>query len=276
MLDLTPVYLNISGYRFTPVADPESTLNEIREFCARLDIKGSILIAHEGINIGMAGNLLAITAFINKLNQDTRFANMRFHETYSRVLPFCKSVYKIKQELVPIEDDQLHPDDYTHQYLPATELEQWLDAGKDFTLLDMRNDFEFEIGTFASAQHLNLPGFRKLKTKQNELEKIPKDKPIVTFCTGGIRCEKAGPYLETLGFKQVYQLEGGIIDYLRKTPAKHWVGNCFVFDERVSVDKQLRAKHIDLCFVCQRKLQADETQFCKQCMADGKSTDVAI
>ena len=276
MLNLEPFYLNISGYRFTPVEDPESTLKEIKEYCSGLDIKGSVLMAREGINIAMAGNILAITQFTNRLNQDSRFADIPFHLTYSKMLPFDKSVFKIKQELVPIENDQLHPDDYTHQYLPGDELDQWLDSGKDFTLLDMRNDFEYEIGTFATAQHLNLPGFRKLKYKHDELAKIPKDKPIVTFCTGGIRCEKAGPYLETQGFKEVYQLKGGIIDYLRKTSGKHWVGNCFVFDERVSVDKNLRPQHIDLCFVCQRKLTPQETQYCEKCIATNETADVAV
>lgn len=276
MLDYKPFYINISGYRFVPIENTEATLVDIKSFCANIGVKGSVLIAHEGINIAVAGNVLAVQRFINHLNKDERFSDMRFHETYSRILPFDKSVFKIKAELVPIEDDQLHPDNFKHQQLPAADLQRWLDEGRDFTLLDMRNDFEYDIGSFETAQRINLGSFRQLKNKQKELSTIPKDKPVVTFCTGGIRCEKAGPYLETQGFSEVYQLEGGIIEYLRTTNAKHWRGNCFVFDDRVSINKKLAAEHIHLCFVCQVILEDPNQQYCDKCLAQEASTDVAI
>ena len=168
MLDFKPFYINISGYRFVSVENVEATLADIKSFCANIGVKGSVLIAHEGINIAVAGNVLAVQRFIHHLNQDERFADIRFHETYSRILPFDKSVFKVKTELVPIEDNQLNPDDFKHQQLPATDLQRWLDEGRDFTLLDMRNDFEFDIGSFNTAQRINLCSLEQLKDKQKE------------------------------------------------------------------------------------------------------------
>ena len=269
MLDLQAVYLNISGYRFTQVENVSATLDCIEDFCSELDVKGSIFVAMEGINISLAGNILAIQTFISKLNEDTRFANIRFHQTYSKNIPFNKLIFKIKNELVPLGKSPFNSESFTHQYLPAKKLQQWLDEGKDITLLDMRNEFEFELGTFEGAQHLHLNGFRQLPSKHEAINCIPKDKPVVTFCTGGIRCEKAGPYMENLGFNEVYQLDGGIIEYLRQTKGRHWQGNCFVFDDRISLDKNLKSEHCNLCLVCQKMLSESEHQVCSKCMDAG-------
>ena len=132
------------------------------------------------------------------------------------------------------------------------------------------------MGTFDQAEHLNLRRFRKLQTKEKEISQLPKDKPIVTFCTGGIRCEKAGPYLEKFGFNQIYQLQGGIIEYLKQTRGEHWHGNCFVFDDRVTITKNLKAEHYDLCTDCQCILKQDETEFCKLCLAEKATDNVTV
>ena len=276
MLNLNPIYINISGYRFTPIIDIEDTLNYLKGLCADLDIKGSIYLASEGLNIGLSGNLLVIQTFRNRLNKDVRFRGIKFHELYSQYRPYSKMTVKTKTELVPIEDSSLKVGDFDHQYLHPLELKQWLDTEKDFVLLDMRNDFEFELGTFDQATQLNLRRFRKLQTKAEELSKLPKDKPIVTFCTGGIRCEKAAPYLEKYGFKQVYQLEGGIIEYLRQTKGAHWHGNCFVFDDRVSINNQLAPQQFHLCTDCQRILDDLDAEFCESCISQHQVKDAAV
>jgi len=276
MINLKPIYINIAGYRFTPIDDIEATLNQLKCLCADLDIKGSIYLATEGVNIGLSGNILEIQTFRSRLNQDSLFADIRFHELYSLERPYSKMTVKTKAELVPIEDNTLRVGDFDHQYLPPKELKQWLDSNKDFILLDMRNDFEFELGTFDQAQHLGLRRFRKLQTKAEELSNLPKDKPIVTFCTGGIRCEKAAPYLEKFGFSQVFQLEGGIIEYLRQTKGAHWHGNCFVFDDRVSITSKLNPQHFDLCTDCQLILKKSEVEFCASCLSNHSSQDAAI
>ena len=275
-LDLQTVVLNISGYRFVAIDDVPATLESVENFCLDLKIKGSVFMASEGINISLAGNLLDIQSFISELEKDSRFTNMRFHHTYSRFVPFNKLVFKTKSELVPLGENPLAAKSYSHQYLPAVELLQWIDSEKEFTLLDMRNKFEYQLGTFAGAQQLEMDGFRQLPSKLDEIDKLPKDKPLVTFCTGGIRCEKAGPYLERFGFNQVYQLDGGIIEYLRATNGNHWQGNCFVFDDRVSLNKQLRAEHCALCLVCQTELNATEHQLCSACVNKGASQDAAV
>ena len=276
MFDLRPFYINISGYRFTPIEDLEDTLIQFKSICAGLDIMGSVYLASEGINIGLSGNILSIQTFISRLNEDKRFRGMKFHELYSQSMPYRKITIKTKTELVPIEDSSIVVGDYNHQYLAPGELKRWLDEDVDFILLDLRNDFEFDLGTFDKAEHLNLRRFRKLQTKDKEISKLPKDKPIVTFCTGGIRCEKAGPYLEKFGLKNIYQLEGGIIEYLKQTRGAHWHGNCFVFDDRVTIDKDLKAVHYDLCTDCQRILKNDESEFCKLCLADKATENAAI
>ena len=276
MINLKPIYINISGYRFTPISDIENTLNELKSLCADLDVLGSIYLASEGINIGISGNILEIQTFRARLNQSERFADIRFHELYSLKRPYKKMTVKTKTELVPIEDTSINVGDYNHQYLPPQELKQWLDDNKDFVLLDMRNEFEFDLGTFDQAQQLKLRRFRKLQTKDGDIQKLPKNKPIVTFCTGGIRCEKAGPYLEKFGFDNIYQLEGGIIEYLRQTKGAHWHGNCFVFDDRVTLKKDLGPEHMDLCTDCQCILKENETEFCASCLAELSSQDVAL
>ena len=276
MLDLQAVYLNISGYRFIQVDDVSATLDHIESFCAELDLKGSIFIAKEGINISLAGNVLAIQTFISKLNEDAHFSKIRFHQTYSKNVPFNKLIFKIKNELVPLGKNLFNSKTYAHQYLPAKKLQQWLDEGKDITLLDMRNEFEFELGTLQGAQHLHLNGFRQLPTKHDAINHIPKDKPVVTFCTGGIRCEKAGPFIESLGFNEVYQLDGGVIEYLRQTKGKHWQGKCFVFDDRISLDKHLRSEHCDLCLVCQKMLIESEHQVCSKCIDAGRVPNASV
>jgi UPF0176 protein len=276
MINLKPIYINIAGYRFTPIDDIDDTLNQLKSLCANLDLKGSIYLASEGLNIGLSGNILEIQTFRSNLNQDARFADMQFHELFSQQRPYSKMTVKTKTELVPIEDNTLKVGDFDHQYLPPQELKQWLDSGKDFILLDMRNDFEFELGTFDQAQQLNLRRFRKLQTKANELSALPKDKPIVTFCTGGIRCEKAAPYLEKFGFDQVFQLEGGIIEYLRQTKGAHWHGNCFVFDDRISINEKLAPQHFNLCTDCQLILKNDEVEFCASCLSNQAAQNASI
>lgn len=274
--DLQAVCLNISGYRFTPIDDATRTLDSIEHFSRELDIKGSVFLATEGINISLAGNILAIKRFQSNLKQDPRFANIRFHQTYSKRPPFNKLLFKIKDELVPLGENPLQNGPFVHQYLAAKQLQRWLDEGKEITLLDMRNEFEVALGTFSGAQQLQLNGFRQLPDKIKAINKLPKDIPLVTFCTGGIRCEKAGPYLEQLGFNKVYQLDGGIIEYLRTTNGSHWQGNCFVFDERITLSKDLRAEQRTLCLVCQKELANPVDKYCNTCVEQGASINATI
>jgi UPF0176 protein len=267
MINDQPFFINISGYCFTPIDDLEQALQHFNNLCADLALMGSIYIASEGVNMGLSGNILDIQTFRRRLQKHTVFKNIRFHELYSTELPYRKMTIKTKTELVPIEDPAIKVGDYDHQYLAPKELQKWLDEGRDFILLDLRNDFEYQLGTFDTATQLDLRRFRKLQTKNEQIQTLPKDKPIVTFCTGGIRCEKAGPYLEKQGLDNIYQLHGGIIEYLKQSKGAHWHGNCFVFDDRVSINSDLAAEHFNLCIDCQLILKEDEHEFCKICLA---------
>ncbi len=150
-------------------------------------------------------------------------------------------------------------------YITSEKLKQWLDNGKDFVLLDLRNAFEYRLGSFNHAKHLELNHFRELENTNDRLNDIPKDKPLVTFCTGGIRCEKGAPYIAQQGFEHVYQLKGGILNYLNEFKDNYWHGDCFVFDERVCLDHELNPTYAVLCRSCQSALHKNEERFCSTC-----------
>lgn len=149
---------------------------------------------------------------------------------------------KLKKEIIPMGRPDVSPVEMTGDRIAPVELKKWLDENRDFLLLDTRNDYEVELGTFEKAQHLNLRHFRNFAQKLDLLPPEMKDKPVVMFCTGGIRCEKATAYALKSGFKEVYQLEGGILKYFEECRKDHYDGECFVFDHRRTVDSELKPK----------------------------------
>ncbi len=236
--------LNIAAYLFVDINNPSETVIEIRALCATLDIKGTVLIAPEGINLFLAGAASQIAAFLSALRLDARFAALAEKRQYSIDQPFKRMKVKLKREIVPlgVNNLPLHQLSVAQNPAPrmsAETLKAWMDAGKAFVLLDTRNRFEFERGTFAGAVDLNIGQFRNfpdaVKAKLSDWQ----DMPIVTFCTGGIRCEKAAPVMQQLGFRDVHQLDGGILKYFERCGAAHYQGDCFVFDERTALDGAL-------------------------------------
>jgi len=158
--------------------------------------------------------------------------------------------------------------------MPPETVAQWIDEGKDFTLLDTRNDYEIESGTFATAEQLNIAHFRDFQAAVRaalEAGTLNQEKPIVTFCTGGIRCEKAAPWMIEQGFSEVYQIEGGVLNYFEQTGGKHWDGDCFVFDDRVELDKQLNPTGATWCTDCQLTIKHGE-----QCKCQSSRTAIEI
>ncbi len=201
---------------------------------------------------------------------DERFRDLWLKESHSELVPFSKLKVRIRHEIIAFDG----PDARTRQLerpeapaLPPEILAQWLDSDKDFTLLDTRNTYEVESGTFRRAEHLDIAHFRDYqKAVRAALENGTLDpkKPIVTFCTGGIRCEKAAPWMIEQGFREVYQIEGGILNYFEKTGGKHWDGDCFVFDDRVEVDKTLQPTGATWCTECQLTISPG-----KECVCQG-------
>ncbi len=221
-------HLNISGYRFVALDQlPELQSHWLLQ-CQQLGIKGTILLSLEGININLSGTFDAILNFKQLLNQDARLADMRFHQYETAQHSYQRLKVKIKKEIITFRQSLANTERRASSLAPA-ELKRWLDESRDFTLLDTRNDFEIEFGTFNEAHNLHINNFGELPKAINELDP---EKPVVMFCTGGIRCEKAALYMQDNGFKEVYQLDGGILGYFNTVGGEHYQGGCFVFDER--------------------------------------------
>jgi UPF0176 protein len=172
--------------------------------------------------------------------------------------PYNRMLVKIKKEIIAFGIAEIDPALRPTRKLPARTLKQWLDEGKPLTLLDTRNKYEIRLGTFRGARTAGIDHFREFPEAARRLPEELKKQTVVTFCTGGIRCEKAGPFLELAGFENVFQLDGGILKYFEECGGAHFDGECFVFDRRVGVDAELRETKTVLCFNCQMPLREDE------------------
>lgn len=229
--------LNIAGYKFIELSGLPELRAELFQCCESQAIKGTILLSPEGINISLAGKPDAVSAFKSRMAMDTRFADIRFHHTYSEFVPFNRLKVKLKKEIITMRQGDvapLHVERAPH--VSPAELKKWLDEKRSLTLLDTRNDYEYDCGTFDEAVNLNLSNFGELA---EAVKGMDKEQPVVMFCTGGIRCEKAAIYMQNEGFKQVYQLDGGILGYFAQVGGAHYKGDCFVFDDRVALTPQL-------------------------------------
>ena len=226
--------INISAYRFTHLSSSIilSLQAKLKKACQCLNLKGTVLLSEEGINLFLAGSERAIIQFKLFLDSYEYFKNLRFLETTSDFQPFKKLLVKVKKEIISFGVATVQPEKSTAAMITPEALKQALDHGRDLLLLDTRNTFEYELGSFDNATHLGLTRFREFPSVVKKLTNNRVTSTIVTFCTGGIRCEKASAYLLQSGFKQVYQLQGGIINYFRQCGKKHYHGDCFVFDHR--------------------------------------------
>lgn len=232
--------INIAAYLFTPLDNLEALRCCLKQRCIELSLKGTILLSTEGINLFLAGSAEQIDSFKAQLALDKRFEAITYKVSLSEVQPFKRLLVKIKSEIIAFGIPEAHPTKTPAPYIDPHILKQWYLEQRDFIVLDTRNLYEVEQGTFENATHLDLDHFRNFpQAVQEKLQSLPKDKAIVTVCTGGIRCEKAAPYLITQGYQQVYQLAGGILQYFEDCGADFYQGNCFVFDERETVNPQL-------------------------------------
>lgn len=230
---------NIAAYKFVTIDDTDGLRTSLRELCLRLHLKGTILLAPEGINLFLAGSSDATSEFLANLPLDKRFEGIEAKWSWSDFVPFKRLRVKLKAEIVTLRLDGLDPVRVPAPLLSAAELKNWFDEGRDFVLLDTRNEWEITEGTFENALNPHLRSFGEFPQSVDALADL-RDKTIVTFCTGGIRCEKAAPLLLMRGFRQVYQLQGGILKYFEECGGAHWRGNCVVFDDRGALDSQLR------------------------------------
>ena len=229
--------LNISAYKFTPLTDTLELRELLLARAQALKLKGTILLAEEGINLFLAGPPEAVRRFVAQLHTDPRFGDITPKESWSDNQPFKKMLVKVKGEIIRMNHPAIQPAQGRAPAVPAETVRRWLaqgtdDEGRPVVTLDTRNDFEVDEGSFEGAIDWRITKFTEFPDALRAHKAELVGKTVVSFCTGGIRCEKAAILMRKEGLENVYQLEGGILKYFEETDGKHYTGGCFVFDER--------------------------------------------
>jgi UPF0176 protein len=248
-------YVNIAAYKFITFDDTEAMRPLYQEQCAKLSLRGTILLTPEGINLFLSGTRTNIDAFLAWLRSDARFTDIEVKESFSAEQSHKRMLVKIKKEIITMRMPLIKPELGRAPAVAATTLKRWLDqghddAGKPVVMVDTRNDFEVDVGTFDNVVDYRISKF----TEFPEVIAAHKDdfdgKTVVTFCTGGIRCEKAAIHMQEIGYDNVYQLEGGILKYFEEVGGAHYNGDCFVFDYRTALNSKLEPTVTTQCFAC--------------------------
>lgn len=237
--------LNISAYRFVPIADPADWRASLWSAAQALQLRGTILLAEEGINLFLAGKADAVRAFLAALRERQGMAGLDAKESWSATAPFRHLRVKVKREIIRMNSPQVRPAAGRAPAVDPARLREWLSQGHDdeghpVVMLDTRNAFEIGHGRFRGALDWGLSRFGEFPAAARAHRDELAGKTVVSYCTGGIRCEKAALLLGELGVARVMQLEGGILRYLEHTDGAHFDGTCFVFDERVELDAHLQ------------------------------------
>ena len=242
--------LNIAAYQFVRLEALEDLRQQMLDALNSRQLKGTVLLAGEGINVFLAGSELLLRDFLAWLRMDQRFAAIEVKESWSDDQPFKKALVKVKNEIIRMNHPAIQPETGRAHFITPTKLAEWLDRGTDdlgrpVVMIDTRNQFEVEYGSFENAMHFNIQKFSEfpeaIKAHQAELA----DKTLISFCTGGIRCEKSGLYMREIGIEHSYQLEGGILKYFEDVGSAHYQGSCFVFDEREALEPTLESIGIE-------------------------------
>lgn len=248
-------------YKFANLSDYRSRQPELLAICLAHDIKGTLLLAEEGINGTVAGRRDAIDALILYLKSDARLADLEHKESYADENPFYRMKVRLKKEIVTLGVPGIDPNEKVGTYVAP---EDWnaLISDPDVVLIDTRNDYEYDIGTFKGALDPRTATFRAFPEYVAKNLDTGKHKKVAMFCTGGIRCEKASAFMMQQGFEEVYHLQGGILKYLERVPEQEslWQGECFVFDQRVAVKHGLEVGEYDQCHACRRPLSPADMQ----------------
>lgn len=257
---MEPKFVNAAAYKFVELGDLPERRRAILARCREEGLRGTVLLSPEGINLFVAGPPEGVDRFLVWLRDLPGLADLEAKLSPSDHQPFTRMLVRLKREIIALGQPGIQPRQYTSRRVTPQELRTALDRSDDVILLDVRNDYEVELGTFDGATPIGIDHFRKFPEAAARLPAEWKQRNVVMFCTGGIRCEKAGPVLEQLGFENVRQLDGGILKYFEEVGGSHYHGDCFVFDKRVAVDPQLRETDAGLCFACQAVLSpADQS-----------------
>lgn len=250
----------VSFYRFADVADPDSLRGRLQVLCDREKLRGTILLAREGVNGTLAGSANAIQKIFGWLEESLALSNpIESRWTEAGAAPFRRMRVKVKREIVTLGRPDIRPDQLTGKHVGV---EEWnaLIADPETLVIDTRNQYEFEVGTFDNAVDPETDSFREFPQYASRLAKTETSRKVAMFCTGGIRCEKASALMLELGFKDVFQLQGGILKYLEDVDDDKslWQGECFVFDTRVAVDRDRAEGGYVQCHACRRPLGSED------------------
>lgn len=248
-------------YKFTRFSDFEQYRESILNTMLDNDVKGTLLIASEGINGTISGSRQGIDNVLNYLRSIEAIGSFTFKESYTDAQPFYRTKVKLKKEIVTMGVEDIDPLQSVGRYVKPSEWNALI-SDPDVILIDTRNDYEVQIGTFQNAVNPNTETFREFPDYVAKELDPSKHKKVAMFCTGGIRCEKSTAFMRQQGFEEVYHLEGGILKYLEEVPASEsmWEGDCFVFDNRVSVNHNLEKGSYEQCFACRMPITADDMQ----------------
>ena len=250
-----PSYVNIAAYKFITLDNTEDMRPLFQTRCQELNLRGTVLLTPEGINMFLSGLREDIDAFLAWLRQDARLSDIEVKESLSAEQSHKRMLVKIKKEIITMRMPLIKPELGRAPAVEAKTLKRWLDqghddAGKPVVMVDTRNDFEVDVGTFKNTVDYRIKKF----TEFPEVIAAHKDdfagKTVVTFCTGGIRCEKAAIHMQNIGYDNVYQLEGGILKYFEEVGGAHYTGDCFVFDYRTALNPKLEPTETVQCFAC--------------------------
>lgn len=251
--------IHLAGYKFIDLINLPDLKNSLENHCQRFSLLGTILLSEEGININLAGKSLAIDSFKAFLETIVSLQGIVFHQTMTRVAPYEQLKVKIKDSIITMRTAEVKPHLNRAPTIDPKTLKLWLDERKDMVLLDSRNEYEVRFGTFKNAIN---PEINNFSAFVKSIGMMDPDKPVVTFCTGGIRCEKASLLLLEQGFKEVYQLEKGILNYFKEVGNDHFEGECFVFDQRIAVDSTLQVTGTQQCKQCQGPIRKNAAHNC--------------
>ena len=266
--------LNVAGYKFEPLENLDFLIPQFQNKCDELDLKGSVYLSPNGINFSIAGTEENVNTYIEFMEQNSKFKDIPLKKTTSATQPFRRMKVRLKKEIISLGREDINPKEITAEYISPRELFEIYENKEDVIVLDTRNEYETRVGTFENAIDLQLDTFRDFPSAVETLPDEYKDKQIVMYCTGGIRCEKASAVMMKAGFSDVRQLEGGVLDYFKETGGAYWNGDCFVFDERVALDKELNETEYIYCYICREPLSAEETaskdfkinEYCPYCV----------
>ena len=238
-------------YHFARLEDFEDKQAPLLVMMKKLDVRGTLLLAREGINGTISGSRQSVDAILSWLKEDTRLAGLAHKESYCEAHPFYRTKVKLKKEIVTMGVEDIDPNHIVGTYVTPQDWNSII-SDPDVVLIDTRNDYEVDIGTFKGALNPETTTFKEFPGYVEKNLDPTKHKKVAMFCTGGIRCEKSTAYLKGQGFKEVYHLQGGILKYLEEVPKEEslWEGECFVFDNRVAVNHDLESGSYDQCHAC--------------------------